>query len=109
MKNEIEMKKSITREKMAAEMAEKLQDDRFDGFSYFGQRKLRKIAKKYLDIIAGGDVYIGIIKKELARREVVEGDYKYSGNSLAKQKQMTQEEFLQKEQDKTWSYRSKIE
>ena len=107
--NEIEMKKSITREKMAMEMSEKLKDDRFDIYSFWGKRKIKAITKKYYGILAGADIYISIIKRELARREVIESAPSYSGRSIAKKKEMTEEEFLQKEQDKTWAYRSKIE
>ena len=107
--NEVEMRKSETREKMMYEMAEQFKDERFDAFSFFGQRKLRKIAKKYDGIMAGADVYIRIFRTELARREALENTSSYTGKSIAKKKEMSEEEFLQKEQDKTWLYRSKIE
>ena len=44
--NEIELTRSVIREKLTAEMAEKVKDDRFDAFSFWGQRTLKKIAKK---------------------------------------------------------------
>ena len=107
--NEVDMKKSVIREKLAAEMAEVLKDERFDAYSFFGRRKLKKIAKKYDGALKGADVYMAILKKELKRREFFEEESKYSGKSIVKRKQVSEEEFLQKEQDKTWAYRSKIE
>lgn len=107
--NEIELTRSVIREKLTAEMAEKVKDDRFDAFSFWGQRTLKKIAKKYDGALAGADVYMTIMKTELARREALENTSSYTGKSIVKQKEMTEEEFLQKEHDKTWSYRSKIE
>lgn len=108
--NEVDMTKSVIREKLTAEMAEKLKDDKFDAFSFFGQRKLKKIAKKYSGAFIGADIYMSMLKKELSRREVLEENARYSGRSIAKKKEeISEEEFLQKEQDKTWSYRSKIE
>jgi hypothetical protein len=107
--NEIELTRSVIREKLTAEMAEKVKDDRFDAFSFWGQRTLKKIAKKYDGALAGADVYMAIMKTELARREALENTSSYTGKSIAKQKEISEEEFLQKEHDKTWSYRSKIE
>ena len=65
--NEVDMTRSVIREKLTAEMAEKLKDDKFDAFSFFGQRKLRKIAKKYDGAYAGAEIYMSILKKELAK------------------------------------------
>lgn len=107
--NEIEMKKSVIREKCASEMAEYLKDERFDPYSFFGRRKLRKIAKKYDSALAGAGIYLSIVKKALKRKEDLEEEARYSGRGIVKPKQMSDEEFLQKEQDKTWAYRSKIE
>ena len=107
--NEIEMKKSIIREKCATEMAEYLKDERFDAFSFIGRRKLKKVAKKYDGALAGAEDYMRVIKKELKKREALEEEAKYSGRGIVKPKQMSEEEFLQKEQDKTWLYRSKID
>ena len=107
--NEIEMKRSESREKRLTEMAECLSDERFDAYSFFGKRKLRKIAKKYDGSLAGAEIYLKMIQRELSKREDEEEIARYSGRSIVKQKQISEEEFLQKEQDKTWAYRSKIE
>ncbi len=107
--NEIEMGRSVIAEKCASEMAVYLKDDKFDVYSFSGSRKMKKIAKKYQGAFAGADIYLTMLKKELAKREKEDDELRYSGRSLVKRKQETEEEFLQKEQDKTWAYRSKIE
>ena len=80
--NEVDMKKSVIREKLASEMAEILKDERFDAYSFFGRRKLKKIAKKYDGALRGADVYMAILKKELKRREFFEEESKYSGKRI---------------------------
>lgn len=106
--NEIEMKLSVLRESCANEMSEYLQDEKFDPYSFWGKRKLKKVAQRYDSKFVGGEEFLRIIKTELAKREKLEEDMKYSGKSI-KQQKVIEEEFLQKEQDKTWAYRSKIE
>ncbi len=104
--NEIEMKLSVLREQCAAEMAKYLKDERFDPYSFFGKRKLKSIAKKFDNLLAGASEYLRIIKTELAKREKLEEDLKYSGKGFKPDK-LTQEEFLQKEQDKTMAFLAK--
>lgn len=106
--NEIEMKKSVIREQRAHEMAEVLKDVRFDPFSFGGKRKLRKIAEKYDGMFAGANEYMSIISAELSRREMLEENSSYSGKGSRKKNESV-EEFLRKEEDKTWAMRSKIE
>ena len=106
---EIEMKKSVIYEQCSSEMHQKMKDKKFDTFSFFGSRKLRKIADKYTPSLIGADDYLRIIKLELSRREKLEEEMRYSGNSLAKRKTEKAEDFLRREEDKTKIYRSKIE
>lgn len=104
--NEIEMKLSVLREKCASEMAVYLEDERFDPYSFFGKRKLQKIAAKHNRLVYGANEYLRIIKNELAKREKLEDEMRYSGRSI-KQKPISEEEFLQREQDKTMAYKAK--
>ena len=106
---EIEMKKSVIYEQCSSEMHQKMKDKKFDTFSFFGSRKLKKIADKYTPSLIGADDYLRIIKLEISRREKLEDEMRYSGNSLANKKTENIEEFLRKEEDKTKSYWSKIE
>lgn len=107
--NEINMKISVINEKCAEEMAVYLNDDTFDVYSRRGSKKMKKIAQKYALSLAGANEYLRILGEEIKKREQYEEEMRYSGRSIKKPKQMSQEEFLQKEEDKTWAYRSKIE
>ena len=104
--NEIDMKLSVLREKCAADMAVLLKDETFDPYSFFGKRKLKKIADKHNRMVIGANEYLRIIKTELAKREKLEDEMRYSGKSI-KQKPISEEEFLQREQDKTMAYKVK--
>lgn len=107
--NEIEMKKSVILEQYSSEIAEFALDDRFDAFSRRGQRRIDKVAKKYSGSLIGADEFLRIIKNELSKREQLEENMRYSGKGSLKRSQESEEEFLKKEADKTWVYRSKIE
>lgn len=106
---EIEMMKSVIHEKISAEIAQELKKDSFDIYSRRGIKKVKEITKKYAGQLAGAESYLGIIGTEIKKREQYEEELRYSGKSVKKQKTVSTEEFLQKEQDKTWAYRSKIE
>ena len=104
--NEIEMKLSVLREQCATEMSKYLKDERFDLYSISGKRKIKKIAKRFSDMLEGASEYLRIIRVELAKREKLEDDMKYSGKGY-KIDRISQEEFLQKEQDKTMAFKIK--
>ncbi len=108
--NEIEMRRGVVAEKCASEMAEYVKDDRFDMYSFRGSRKIKKIAKKHLTMFAAADEFERIISDELKKREQFEEESRYSGRGLkVPKKYESTEEFLQKEQDKTDVYRSKLD
>lgn len=108
--NAIEMRRSVLSEKCSEEMSVYLKDDAFDIYSFRGSRKIKKIAKKYAPLFAVADEYFRIIADELHKREQFEEVMRYSGKGTKKaQKYETQEEFLQREQDKTDVYRSKLD
>ena len=104
--NEIEMKLSVLREQCANEMSKYLTDEKFDLYSVSGKRKIRKIAKRFSDMLDGASEYLRIIRVELAKREKLEDDMRYSGKGY-KVDRISQEEFLQKEQDKTMAFKLK--
>ena len=108
--NEIEIRRSVLSEKCSSEMAVYLQNESFDIYSFRGSRKIKKIANKYAHLFAAGDEFLRIIGDELRRREQYEEEMRYSGKSVNNPKKYeTEEEFLQREQDKTDVYRSKID
>ena len=110
IRNKIEMKKSILNEECAAETIEVMKEKNFDIYSYRGNKKLKKISQKYAPLFSGADYLLDIIKVELEKRDKYDEELKYSGKSLAsKQPKMSTDEFLKKEEEKTWVHRSKIE
>lgn len=107
--NEIEMMKSVINQKMSDELAVELKKDSFDIYSRRGERIIKKISSKYTGSIIGAESYLKIIDAEIKKREQFEEELRYSGRSVKRHKELSEEEFLQKEQDKTTAYRSKIE
>lgn len=107
--HEVEMQKSILTEQCSSDMAVFLVDDRFDIYSRSGSRKIRKIADKYAGLIAVADHYLKVVGEELNKRDEYQEQMRYSGKSIKKTENISKEEFLKKEEDKTWVYRSKIE
>ena len=104
------MKVSVLAEECASEMAIYTKDDKFDMYSFKGSRIIKKIGSKYSKLFAGARAYSRLIAEELRKKENYEEEQRYSGKGIRKpQKYESTEEFLQKEQDKTWAYRSKIE
>ena len=110
MMKEIEMKVSVLSADCAEEMAVYFKDENFDMYSFSGSRKIKKISKKYSSLFDGANYLKSVINKEIAKREQYAEEQRYSGRSVKSDKpEMTKEEFIEKEQDKTWAMRSKIE
>lgn len=107
--NEIEMMQSVINQKLADELAVELKKDSFDIYSRRGERMVKKISKKYIGSLVGADSYLEILNDEIAKREQYEEQMRYSGKRVGKKEELSEEDFLQQEQDKTWAYRSKIE
>lgn len=107
--NQIEMKKSEINEDCSKEMSEFLKNDKFDVYSRGGQKKLKKIAEKYAPVLAGAGEYLQILYKEIEKREQYEEEMRYLGKGKKKNHSESIEDFLRKEEDKTWVYKSKIE
>ena len=106
--NQIIMQRSVLQQKCADEMQVYLSNEKFDIYSRSGSRKIGKISSKYADLFSGADYLEEIIQEELKKRERYNEEQKYSGRSIVR-REMSKEEFLEREQDKTWAYKSKIE
>ena len=106
--NQITMQRSVLQQKCADEMQVYLSNEKFDIYSRSGSRKINKISSKYADLFSGADYLEEIIQEELKKREKYNEEQKYSGRSVVR-REMSKEEFLEREQDKTWAYKSKIE
>lgn len=106
---EIEMMKSIINQKMTDEIVAEVKDDSFDIYSRRGEKKIKKISGKYVGSLIGADSFLDLIQGEISKREQYEEEMRYSGRGIRKRDQLSTEEFLKKEEDKTLVHRTKIE
>jgi len=89
-------------EEWAEELAEIMNNPKFDQYSFFGKRKLKKFNEKHADKMSTVEVLLEIIQEELDRRDnngiyvfnKEENDYDSSSN-------VSEDEFIRKEREKT--------
>ncbi len=91
-------------DKWAKEVADISTDD-FDPYSFFGERKLKKITKKYAGTLADINSIIGIVADELNKREKVADEERYIGKGQFNSED--KDTFLEREKMKTISYKHK--
>lgn len=104
IKNELEAEYS----EIVADWAEdvkNLSSDKFDPYSFFGERKLKKIADKYADQSADITIILEDIERELSLRENYNEEQKYLNSNKVKNSKMSTEEFIQKESMKTLKHK----
>ena len=86
-------------EACAEEMAEIFKTPKFDQYSFFGKRKLKKFTQKYADKLATLEVLLEVIQEELDKRD---GKIDQYGRKVEEEfKQVSEFEFLKAEQEKT--------
>ena len=104
---------SVEREKiddMWADEIGKLASEGLDHYTFSGRRMLKKVAKKYAKMGSGIAYLQELTLEEIRKRDKYKEEQKYTGKGKYKDDfNMTQEEFLEKEQIKTESYKSRIE
>lgn len=104
---------SVEREKIddqwADEVGEVTKGD-FDPYSTFAERKLKKIGKKYAEMGSGITYLQELVAEEIRKRDQYKEEQRYSGkNKFKNDFEMSQDEFLEREEIITQSYKSKIE
>ena len=75
----------------------------FDATSYWGKKKIDKIAKKYAEMSSGIDYLLDLVNIELGRRNMLNSQF---GEGAEEQ---TLDEFLESEELKTMSYREDLD
>ena len=75
----------------------------FDATSYWGKKKIDKIAKKYAEMSSGIDYLLDLVNIELGRRNMLNFQF---GEGAEEQ---TLDEFLESEELKTMSYREDLD
>ena len=88
-------------------------DDKFDQYSAKGERKLKKLQKKYAGQLADIEIVFEDVKEELAKRDIfiselediTDGD----DEEEVYDKDISEFEFVRKEAEKTEQYRQSID
>lgn len=80
----------------ADELAEIVNKPNFDRFSYWGKRKLKKFTYKYADKMTDVEVLLEVVQEELDKR-----DEKSGVKKLREETEISENEFIQREMDKT--------
>lgn len=91
-----------------AEDVKSVSTENFDPYSFWGERKLKKIAKKYADKAAEMTIIMEDIERELALRENYNEQQKYIGSNTNIPKNnfnLSTDEFIQRESMKTLRHR----
>ena len=98
------------REKMDDEWAKELASfagEDFDQYSFWGERKMKKLAKKHAKRTCGLVYLQEVLSNEFRRRDKYKEEQMYAGK--LKRTYESEEDFLERESIKTQSYKSKIE
>ena len=101
-RNELLMEQSKISNEYSDEIAS-IATVNFDPNSYWGEKKINKIAKKYADKISGVDYLVELVIAEMGRRNMLNDQF-----GVADEDQSL-EEFLESEETKTMAYRSDID
>lgn len=101
-KNHLLMENSKITSAYADEIAETVTAN-FDATSYWGKKKIDKIAKKYAEQTSGIDYLIELVNIELGRRNMLNSQF---GEADEEQ---DLDEFLESEELKTMAYREDID
>ena len=91
-----------------AEDVKSVSTENFDPYSFWGERKLKKIAKKYADKAAEMTIIMEDIEREFALRENYNEQQKYIGSNTNIPKNnsnLSTDEFIQRESMKTLRHR----
>lgn len=88
-----------------AESIKKIATPNFDPYSFFGERKIKKIASKYADDLSNIEVLLDDIDDELNKREDASEPEPQSNEEYERDTKEEREEFVKSESDKTQKIR----
>ncbi len=89
-----------------AKEAAELVNSGIDPFSFWGERKLNKLAKKHADVISDINIILENIENELDKRERIAEEERYMGKGFKYSAVVNKEKFIQEEQIKTLSHKT---
>lgn len=86
-----------------------IETEDFDPYSFFGKRKLKKLAQKHTPKIAEVDMLLDVIDDEMKKRETFKEQQRYVVGGKVNESKVSGEEFLKAEEKKTEKIRRKYE
>lgn len=108
IRNQMEMEYGEFVDAWGKEVAFLINEKHVDPYSFWGEKKINKVIKKYADKTSDIQIIIEDIDKELFNRD----NYKFQQSFLGKtgyyDDSLTQKEFFEKEQLKTLKYKQSI-
>lgn len=105
-KLEIEYGKYV--DEWAREVAYLINEKNVDPYSYWGEKKVKKVTKKYTNITSDIQLALEKLGVELQKRDNYNFEQSFVGGKSYFDESLTKEEFFEKEQLKTLKYRKSI-
>lgn len=94
-----------------AEDIKAIETPNFDPYSFFGERKINKISKKYAPVVADIEILMEDIISELQKRGKYYEEQRYMGgqSSNNESRTLSEKEFLEKEELKTLKHKQDLQ
>ncbi|MBQ4542065.1 MAG: hypothetical protein IJA23_04355 [Clostridia bacterium] len=105
-KLEIEYGKYV--DEWAREVAYLINEKNVDPYSYWGEKKVKKVTKKYTNITSDIQLALEKLAVELQKRDNYNFEQSFIGGKSYFDETLTEKEFFEKEQLKTLKYRKLI-
>ena len=105
-KLEIEYGKYV--DEWAREVAYLINEKNVDPYSYWGEKKVKKVTKKYTNITSDIQLDLEKLAVELQKRDNYNFEQSFIGGKSYFDETLTEKEFFEKEQLKTLKYRKLI-
>ena len=105
-KLEIEYGKYV--DEWAREVAYLINEKNVDPYSYWGEKKVKKVTKKYTNITSDIQLALEKLAIELQKRDNYNFEQSFIGGKSYFDETLTEKEFFEKEQLKTLKYRKLI-
>ena len=105
-KLEIEYGKYV--DEWARETAYLINEKNVDPYSYWGEKKVKKVTKKYTNITSDIQLALEKLAVELQKRDNYNFEQSFVGGKSYFDETLTEKEFFEKEQLKTLKYRKSI-
>lgn len=107
-RNKLEIEYGQKVEEWAHEVAVLINDKNVDPYSFWGEKKLKKITRKYTDITSDIQIAVEKLNAELQKRDNYNFEQSFIRGKKYYDDTLTEKEFFEKEQLKTLKYKKSI-